>query len=251
MNDQLIAMLAERAGVTIEEFRAKMAEKAVARERGHNSRAQSGEGPPGPPTFPAASYISFAQARSLVDQVPPLPNNPLVEGIYDPEVILSSNAFELLPGGTQLDDLHLTAEGNALIVNGDLTVNNILVQDFRAGCLLVLGNLHAKHIVTTGQLQCTGGMHVSGTMFGNCTNYSTDVWGKTSASVVISAKEHYFCFWGGWSIDSLYDLYGDTPNLEGADVNGVEPARAALNFDDIYDERQALAALRAHDTLLA
>jgi hypothetical protein len=60
----------------------------------------------------------------------------------------------------------------------------------------------------------TGDLSVTGTLFGNCTNDLTSVLGKTSAKTLVSAKEHYFCFYGGRTIERIVDVYGDTPNLD-------------------------------------
>ncbi|MCB0977171.1 MAG: hypothetical protein KDB02_06890, partial [Acidimicrobiales bacterium] len=143
-------------------------------------------------------------------------------------------------------ELHMPAEGNTPIVDGDLIIDGLLKQDFRAGCLLVLGNLLAKHIVTTAQLQCAGDLEVSGTLFGNCTNYSTDVFGKTTAATAISAKEHYFCFYGGAAIATIVDVYGDTPNLDDATHSGTD----MLAMDDVYDEEEAARLLKSVGSLL-
>lgn len=246
MKNELIKMLANQAGVSVEEFEAKVAEKKAAAAERDAEQAADDTAPEGDATYRGATLISNAAAVELVHRLPHVPEGTGVDGGVDPAVILSSKRFELLPGGTRLDELRMPAEGNALIIDGDLTIDGLLKQDFRAGCLLVLGNLSAKHIVTTAQLQCAGDLKVFGTLFGNCTNYSTDIFGKTTAATAISAKEHYFCFYGGAAIATIVDVYGDTPNLNDATHCG----RDMLAMDDAHDEDEAARLLESVGSLL-
>lgn len=150
-------------------------------------------------------------------------------------------------GDLVTDKLHLTADGPSLVVEGNLVVEDLLVQEFRAGFLIVFGNLNAKNIASSGQIFVTGNLSVGDTLFGNCTNYGTDVLGKTRARVLVSAREHYFGLYGGHSIERIVDVYGDTPNL-----GDVTLAKDALvdGIDFGFDEVAVVTRLRAGQSLL-
>ena len=89
-----------------------------------------------------------------------------------------------------------------------------VAQTVRAGFLVVFGDLDAGDIATTAMIFVTGNLTVRGTLFGNCTNYMTSVLGHTRAKVLISAKEHYYCLYGGRTIERIVDVAGNTPNLD-------------------------------------
>ena len=159
---------------------------------------------------------------------------------------------QIVRGPLKLDEFHMPKDGSNLFVEGSLSVEGIFKQDFGAGHLLVLGDLVASHVVTTSEIGCTGDLRVSGTLYGNCTNYGTNVWGKTAAHTVMSAKEHYFSFWGGSAIELLIDVYGDTPNLGSQDYSGTTMAEI-LNSEvsDWYNEDEVFELLKRSDTILA
>lgn len=168
-----------------------------------------------------------------------------VEGIIDP-TCLGSGQLRLHRGDLELDELHLPSESPTLVVNGNLTVTNTIIQEFRAGFLIVFGDVRAKSVVTTALIFITGDLQVD-TLFGNCTNYSTDVLGKTTARVLVSAKEHYFCLYGGRFIERIVDVYGDTPNLEG----GTDGEEALVDgIDSGFDEDAVAVRLRSGGSLL-
>lgn len=169
-----------------------------------------------------------------------------IEGIIDP-LCLCSGELRIHRGDLSVDELHLDAECPTLVVEGDLRVAGTIVQEFRAGFLIVLGNVEAKNIVTTALIFVTGDLSVEDTICGNCTNYSTDVLGKTKARVLISAKEHYFCLYGGHSIDRIVDVYGDTPNLD--DRTDGEEALVE-EIDSGFDEDAVATRMRAGAPLL-
>lgn len=169
-----------------------------------------------------------------------------VDGVIDP-VCLSSGALRIHRGDLALEELHLTAECPTLVVEGDLHVAGTIVQAFRAGFLIVLGNVRAKNIVTTALIFVTGDLTVEDTICGNCTNYSTDVLGETKARVLISAKEHYFGLYGGYDIERIVDVYGDTPNLDDR-TDGEEALIDGI--DSAFDEDAVAERMRAGDSLL-
>lgn len=121
----------------------------------------------------------------------------------------------------EVDALALPAESPSLFINGDLKVNGLIEQHFRGGFLVVFGNVEAVDMFCGAQIFITGSLTVKNTIFGNCTNYPTLVLGPVKAKTLISAKEHYFCFYGGRSIKRIVDAQGDTPNLEDAEY-GVD-----------------------------
>ena len=245
--------LARRLGISKEAFEARAAEKK--RERDLTARRDAEqhaatEHLARAPRYPGAHPLSLAEARALLAKVPPLPTNPAVDGLFDPETF-TLPSVQWIEGSVELDELHLPAGGSNLFISGALTVRGILQQDFRAGGLLVLGDLRARHVVTTGELACTGDLTVDGVLFGNCTNYATNVWGQARAQILISAKEHAFCFWGGHQQTLTVDVEGGAPNLGGGQYNG-DTMHQVLDpdFGDGHDEARVAALLRRRDTAL-
>lgn len=169
-----------------------------------------------------------------------------IDGVIDFECWVSGSERRLFDGSLELDELVMEPEGPSLFVAGDLTVRGVIQQGFRAGFLVVLGTLRARSISTCAQIVVTGDLIVEDTIYGNCTNYMTSVLGKTRAKVVVSAKEHYYCLYGGREVELLVDTYGDTPNMEGAQRTGTD----ALAMDDAYDEVEAATKLRAQAALV-
>lgn len=245
--------LARRLGISKEAFEARAAEKkregALAARRDAEQRAAT-EHLLRAPRYPGAQPMTLAEARALLAKVPPLPANPAVDGLFDPETF-TLPSVQWIDGAVELDELHLPAGGSNLIVAGALTVRGTLKQDFRAGGLLVLGDLRARHLVTTAELACTGDLTVDGVLFGNCTNYATNVWGKARAQVLISAKEHAFCFWGGHLAECTVDVEGGAPNLGGGQYTAATMHEVLdPDFGDGRDEAQVSALLRRRDTAL-
>lgn len=194
--------------------------------------------------------IDEATATSLFDgyddAIVAAKANPNVKGIID---LLStcSGSVRLFEGDLSLDSLHLTEHTDSLFVDGNLTVSGLLVQDFRAGFLVVFGNLSARDIATTAHIFVTGDLTVQGTLYGNCTNFDTTVLGHTRAKNLVSAKEHYFCLYGGRSIPRIVDVYGDTPNL--ADATDGESALVP-GTDSGFDEAAVVALLEQGQPIL-
>jgi hypothetical protein len=142
-------------------------------------------------------------------------DNEDIDGVIDLES-LCSGKVRLHEGDLAVDELHLKAGSPSLFITGNLTVTGMIQQDFRAGFLVVFGDVTANHLVAGAQIFISGKLTVTGTIFGNCTNYPTLVLGRTKAATLVSAKEHYFCFYGGQTIKRVVDAQGDTPNLEAA-----------------------------------
>lgn len=246
--------LARRAGISLEELERRAADKAAARRAAdvsHEAEARARAHFDAAPRYPGAALMRPADVQALIDQVGQPPANAAVDGVFDPATWLGGRSVQLLRGPVELDGLVLPAEGSTLIVDGDLRVRGVLQQAFRAGGLLVRGTLAADHVVTTGEIAVTGDLVVGGTLVGNCTNYCTNVWGRTRAQTVISAKEHYFCCWGGLEAEMILDTE-ETPNL-GARATALGDAVAGYLRDDVdlYDEVGVAEVLRAHGTLLA
>ncbi|MGE0404243.1 MAG: hypothetical protein AB7T06_46470 [Kofleriaceae bacterium] len=169
-----------------------------------------------------------------------------IDGVIDFECWVSGPERRLYEGDLEVDELVMEPEGPSLFVAGDLTVRGVIQQGFRAGFLVVLGTLRARAIATCAQIVVTGDLIVEDTIYGNCTNYMTTVLGTTKAKVLVSAKEHYYCLYGGREVELLVDTYGDTPNMEGAHRTGND----ALAMDDAYDEVEAASKLRAGVSLV-
>lgn len=245
--------LARRLGLSTADFQAKIAAQKsaerVAERHAAEERAAAAHLAQAP-QYPGARGLTLAEARAVLAQVPPLPANPSVDGLFDPETF-TLPSVQYHEGPLELPSLELRAGGSHLFVNGSLTVHGILQQEFRAGHLLVLGDLRARHLVTTSELACTGSLEIDGLLFGNCTNYSTNVWGPARADVLISAKEHAFCLWAGASARLVIDVTGGAPNLAHATHTG-DTMHEVLHpdFGDGYDEQRVAALLRQLGTVL-
>ncbi len=249
----LVDELARRLGIPKAEFEAKVAEKKAAARSAERLAAEEQAAEvhlAETPRYPGARSATLAEARALLAQLPPLPTNPAVEGIFDPETF-TLPSVQLAEGPLELPSLELLAGGSHLFVTGSLTIHGMLRQEFRSGHLLVLGDLSARHVVTTSELACTGALEIAGVLYGNCTNYSTHVWGPARADVILSAKEHDFCFWAGCDARYIVDLTGGAPNLANATHTG-DTMHQVLHpeFGDGYDELVVAALLTRMDTVL-
>lgn len=245
--------LAKRLGLSKEAFVAKVdaqktAERLAARRNAEERAAAQHAA--AAPRYPGARALSLAEARAVLADVPSPPPNPCVEWIFDPETF-TLPSVQWVDGPLELSELVLPAEGGHLFVGGSLTVRGLLQQDFRAGHLLVLGDLRAGHIVTTGEIACTGALEVEGLLFGNCTNYATNVWGPARADVLVSAKEHAFCFGSGVQARLVVDVTGGAPNLERTTHDGCSMHEILHDdFGDGYDERRVAELVRRRGTVL-
>ncbi len=202
--------------------------------------------------YPSAAPIKLSEVRALFStfhaHFAELQQAARIDGVLDPEIFTLPSA-QISDGDLTLDDFRLEGEGSNLIVRGNLTVKGILRQEFRAGGLVVFGRLSARHIVTTGKILCLGDLEVPGTLYGNCTNYATDVLGRARVGTLISVKEHLFSFWGGWSVGRVIDVKGGTSNL---DQSGPAETRSLRSeVEDLFEDEVVVATLRAHNSLLA
>jgi hypothetical protein len=249
----LVDELAKLTGVDPEKLRTKMASEAT-QERKAKRRAAEAEAAiehsSQAPRYPGAEVLPLEEAREILESLDAPPANPKVDGVFDIETF-TLPSVQIVRGDLSTGALHMQAEGSNLFVDGSLRVDGILKQDFRAGGLLVMGDIHAKHVVTTAEMACTGDLTVEGTLYGNCTNYGTNVWGRTKAKTVMSAKEHYFSFWGGADLDLLIDVYGDTPNLEEHDhCSSSMDEILRPEVGDAYEESVIFELLQAHGSIL-
>jgi hypothetical protein len=197
-------------------------------------------------TLPLDGDAARALFEGSAEAIKAAERNQAVDGVFD-LVSICSGKLRLYDGDLVLDELHLAAGGPSLFVRGNLAVSGLIEQEFRGGFLVVLGDLAARDLVTTAQIVVTGDLSVSGTLFGNCTNYPTSVLGKTSAKTLVSAKEHCFCFYGGRTLERIVDVYGDTPNLDDR-----TDGEAAL-VDDVdagHDAKSVARRLRAGQSIL-
>jgi hypothetical protein len=169
-----------------------------------------------------------------------------VDGVIDLACICSGTV-RVHDGSLELDELCLRADGPSLFVDGDLKVRGLIEQEFRAGFLVVFGNLEARDIATTAEIFVTGDLTVHGTLFGNCTNYDTSVLGHTRSQVIVSVTEHYFCLYGGRTVGRIVDVYGDTPNLD--DRTDGEDALVD-GIDGGFNQRAVSALLRGGGSIL-
>jgi hypothetical protein len=200
--------------------------------------------------YPAAKPILLSDVRALFSpyrkRFEELERGAQIDGVLDPEIFILPSA-QIIDGDLVLDELVLEAEGSNLLVRGDVTIKGILRQQFRAGGLVVFGRLSARHIVTTGKLMCFGDLDVPGTLYGNCTNYETDVLGRANVGTLISVKEHLFSFWGRSVVGGILDVQGATPNLDRYGFSETRQLRPDVL--DLFDVETVVATLRAHDSL--
>src|SRR5688500_12483244 len=85
-----------------------------------------------------------------------------IDGVIDLDS-LCSGEVRLHEGDLAVDDLHLKANSPSLFISGNLTVTGMIQQDFRAGFLVVFGDVTAKHLVAGAQIFISGKLTVEGT----------------------------------------------------------------------------------------
>ena len=149
-----------------------------------------------------------------------------------------------------IGELHMEALTTSLLVTGNLTVRGLLKQDFRSGFLTVLGNVSARSILTTSQLNVGGDLRVEDTLYGNCTNYTTNALGMTTARLLVSAKEHHFTLLRGHRFDLVEDVGGRTPNMSKYATGSRRP-KLVLSADELFDDNLVFETLRRRGTLIA
>ena len=105
-------------------------------------------------------------------------------------------------------------------------------------------------MITGAELMVFGNLEVSGVLYGNCTNYETNVLGAARVGTLVSCNEHMFSFWGTRAIGELvplhtppnFDIYGAAPGIRTG--RAIDPA-----IGDPYDETAIAAALRVRDDI--
>lgn len=197
---------------------------------------------PKPFDISQTTELDEASARRLFDDFDEAIAAATNQGFVIDLLSLCSRKGRLHEGHLELDELLLSAGAPTLYVDGDLTVRGLIEHQFRAGNLVVFGNLRAEHLVTTAQVLVTGDLTVRGTLFGNCTNYATTVLGSLSATALIGAKEHLFCVLGQRTVRRIVDVQGGTPYLVGP---STESESALVDEVDGFDEGLVSARLRA------
>ena len=165
------------------------------------------------PHYPWARAGTLAEVRALLDvhaNAMAIAESREIDATIDIAALV--NPAQIADGDQTIDSLLMPAEGTSLYVCGNLTVTNRVVQRFRAGTLVVFGSLRAHHIITTGQILVIGDLDVTGTMYGNSSNYATNVLGAAKVGTLISAKDHLFALLGGYTIGELVALDPPAPN---------------------------------------
>ncbi len=165
------------------------------------------------PHYPWARAGTLAEVRALLDvhaKAMAIAESQEIDATIDIAALVQP--AQIADGDQVIDSLLMPAEGTSLYVRGNLTVTHRVVQRFRAGTLVVFGSLRAHHIITTGQILVIGDLDVTGTMYGNSSNYATNVLGAAKIGTLISAKEHLFALLGGYTIGELVALDAPAPN---------------------------------------
>lgn len=204
------------------------------------------------PLYPWARRGTLAEVRALLAEHAmafTLADRGEVEVVIDVAALV--NPPQIADGAVTMAELRLPSEGSALYVRGDLTVSGRIVQRFRGGTLVVFGSLRARHLITTGQILVLGDLEVTGTLYGNCTNYATIVLGTARIGTLISARGHLFSFVGPHEIGELLDVDHDAPNFE---IYARTTPRSTRTLDpavvDPHDDAAIADALATRETLL-
>lgn len=203
------------------------------------------------PRYPGARIVSLAAARELVEargyELRNLTGD--VDGNVDIETLLLPSV-QVIDGDVALDELRMDQEGSNLYVLGNLTITGRLIQPFRSNALVVFGSLRSKHVITGAELLVFGDLDVTGVLYGNCTNYPTNVLGAARIGTLVSVKEHMFSLWGSRTIGEVVRRH-QAPNFEiYAAAEGIRTGRAIdPAISDPYDEASIAAALHSRDDI--
>jgi hypothetical protein len=254
LKDQLLAKgLASKPAAPAAKAAAapKAIDPAVA-ERQRDEEARAAAHAEGSPRYPGARIATLAEARALFEprayELRNLTGD--VDGVVDIETLLLPSV-QVIDGDVTLDELRMNQEGSNLYVVGNLTITGRLVQPFRSNALVVFGSLRAHHVVTGAEMLVFGDLDVSGVLYGNCTNYATNVLGTTRVGTLVSCKDHMFSFWGPRTIGELVQRYTVPPNFEVyAAAPGIRTGRVIdPAIGDPYDEASIAAALHGRDDI--
>jgi hypothetical protein len=195
----------------------------------------------GVPHYPWARLATLAEIRALLGEHAlafSIAGRGEIEAVIDPEALVGPG--QIAEGDVALDELVLPADGSALYVRGDLVIRRRLVQRFRAGALVVVGSLRAHHLVTTGLIVVLGDLEVTGTLYGNSTNYGTTVLGGARIATLIATKRHLISPLADYQIDALVDPDGDAPNF---DVFARTTPRSPRAIDPAIGDAQDASAI--------
>ena len=203
------------------------------------------------PRYPGARIVTLAEARVLFEpRAYDLRNlSGDVDGAVDIETLFLPSV-QVIDGDVTLDELRMSQEGSNLYVLGNLTITGRVVKPFRSNALVVFGSLRAHHVVTGAELLVFGDLDVSGVLYGNCTNYATNVLGATRVATLVSVKEHAFAFWGPRMIGELVRRH-TPPNFDVyAAATGIRTGRTIdPAIKEPYDEASIAAALQTRDDI--
>ncbi len=253
LKDQLLAKgLAAKPTATTKAAAAPQVDHAAEQRQRDEESAAAGHAAASP-RYPGARIATLAEARELFAprgyELRNLTGD--VDGTVDIETLLLPSV-QVIDGDVTLDELRMQQEGSNLYVLGNLTITGRLFQPFRSNAVVVFGSLRAKHIITGAELLVFGDLDVSGVLYGNCTNYATNVLGAARIGTLVSCKEHMFSLWGARTIGELVRRHG-APNFEVyAAAKGVRTGRALdPAIGDLYDEASIAAALSNRDDIVA
>jgi hypothetical protein len=104
-----------------------------------------------------------------------------------------------------------------IVIDGDFVVDGVLERRGDAGSLIVLGELHAGHIVTTedGGIVAAGGLDVRGVLVGEGERWPTHVLGDATVGTLIGLRNHEFFFHRGRAIArELHDEVNGIAGIE-------------------------------------
>ena len=207
----------------------------------------------GVPHYPWARVATLAEIRALLAEHAlafQIAGRGEIEARIDPAALVHPG--QIVDGDVTLDELVLPAEGSALYVRGDLTVHKRLIQRPRAGLLVVVGALRARHVITTGAILVLGELEVTGTLYGNSTSDDTIALGATRIATLIAAKRHLISPLGSYAIDTLVDPDGDAPNFKiFARTTPRSPRTIDPGIGDAHDASAIAQALATRDDVLA
>ena len=252
LKDQLLAKgLAAKPAPSAKSAGPAPIDPAVA-HRQHQEEAAAAAHAASSPRYPGARIVTLAAAREMFEpRAYDLRNlSGDVDGAVDIETLFLPSV-QVIDGDVTLDELRMHQEGSNLYVLGNLTITGRLFQPFRSNALVVFGSLRARHVITGAELLVFGDLDVTGVMYGNCTNYTTNVLGAARVATLVSVKEHTFSFWGSRAIGELvrrhtppnFEIYGAAAGIRTG--RAIDPA-----IKEPYDEASIAAALHARDDIL-
>lgn len=149
---------------------------------------------------PYREHFVALDARGFVDSI-------------DPEVLIDSPDVLVYDGDYEVDALHLEAHTPSVIVMGNLRVRDLLRQDFQAGALTVLGDLHAGTIATEGEIFAGGNIVADQLAYGCSATRGMKSLGRMQTPWLIADRGYVFAPAGGLDAGVFIDLEGGTDEL--------------------------------------